>query len=153
REIVAKPENVFRFKRLLFAVLLIAGGLWFGYDGFIGYPKTNAELDRLIREDKVAEKEHNETKRQELAIKLKSYTFHNSTAIIVQKVLLFTLTPGGLIFAFVILRGSRGELRYADHTLHVPGHEPIALDKIISIDDARWEKKGISFVTYKKSDG
>ena len=126
-EIIAPPDSWFRKKWLLIGVALLAGAGWFLYDGYVGYPKQNAK---------------------ELA--LGHAPPNNETSIGLQKIIGYGLIPLGSILLMRALHLTRGQYRLTeDNTLHVPGHPPVPLDAIRSIDQAKWDRKGLAFIEYE----
>jgi hypothetical protein len=129
-EIVARAGRYYRNARYLMTVLFVGAGLWFAYDGWVGYPKHNARVDAgEIRETK-----------------------HTDTDIRLQRILGVALPVAGVLFLCWALYNSRGAYRLSGDTLHVPGHPPIPLDQIEELDKAKWDKKGIAYVNYRPSD-
>ena len=57
-----------------------------------------------------------------------------------------------MILAFA-LYNSRGQYRLRDEILNVPGHPPVPLDAITSIDKTYWDRKGIVFINYELPNG
>lgn len=124
--ITAGPGLEFRIRHLAVALLLIGGAAWCARDGYYVYPReieeARAKGQKLPHQDW-------------LAIPF------NRTAP-------FVLAPIGLYLAIRCLRLSRGRYHLEDDTLHVPGHPPIKLADIESLDMAKWDRKGIAEVTY-----
>jgi hypothetical protein len=46
---------------------------------------------------------------------------------------------------------SRGEYRMENGVVRVPGHPPVPLDKINSVNREMWDRKGIAYVDYDLS--
>jgi hypothetical protein len=129
-DIVARGATYFRMTRVGMLILLAGIGAWFLYDGFLNWPR---EFDLYT------------------ARHLKPP--HGWWDIFLNKLLGILLPPAG-VFALVWgWHQSRGEIRLSGRTLHVPGHPPIPLEKIDSIDKSRWDKKGIAIVEYVLDDG
>ena len=130
-EIVARAGSYYRNTRFILAAALVAMGLWFGYDGFIGWPREN----ELYKQDPTRHKQHSETD------------------IRLQKILAFTLPPLGLLMLVWTLYNSRGAYRLSGDTLSVPGHPPVPLDSIRQIDKRLWDRKGIAYLDYELAEG
>lgn len=129
-EIVARPSREYRIKRYLMVFILAGSGLWFMYDGYIGYPAENA----LIAEKKLEKKPH------------------SATDLAIQRWLgwLVPIGVGVLVFA---LYNSRGRYVLKDNVLNVPGHPPVPLEAIRSIDKTDWDRKGIAYINYELDNG
>src|SRR5438093_3796054 len=99
-EIVAEPEVGYRWKHLIMAILMIAGGLWFAYDGWINWPRQNETATKLEKELERAQREtkRDETKIADLSAQLKKNEKHNDASILLQKLLAFALPAFGLFW-------------------------------------------------------
>ena len=148
-EIVATPDVGYRWKHLVMSVLMIAGGAWFAYDGWINWPRMNQQAARVERELEAAQRAGNEPKKNELAVELRKYEKHNDASILIQKILAITLPSFGLVWGVWTLRATRGSYRLAGDTLHVPGHPPVTFNNIRRIDKRRWDRKGIAYLHYE----
>jgi hypothetical protein len=154
--IVARASNEYRLKRLVIIVMLIAGGLWFGYDGFVGWPGENQRIADLIKQQEAARKANDDSKVIQIGTQIKDIHGgipHTDTDIRMQKVLAFSLPPLGLFVLAWSLYYSRGIYRLQDNVLTVPGHPPIPLDAIRSIDRTDWDRKGIALINYELPNG
>jgi len=120
--IVAKAGRYYRIARYLMTLLLFAYGAWSIYDGFISWPNW-------------PQSHPNEKPKTD-------------ADILLNKVLGVALPPLGVIILLRALYLSRGECRLEDGVLHMPGHPPIPLDRIHSIDRELWDRKGIAIVEY-----
>jgi hypothetical protein len=150
--IVARPSHHYRdyrAKRLYMTIMLIAGGLWFAYDGYIAWPRENARIEQLKKDVEVARRANDEAKVRQLDVQLGKLEFRNDTSINTQKYLAIALPLLGLaVFAWSFYQ-SRGTYHLADNVLTVPGHPPVPLDAITSIDKTDWERKGIAYLHYE----
>jgi hypothetical protein len=69
--------------------------------------------------------------------------------LLIQKILCFSLPAIGLaVFAWSFYK-SRGSYHLAGNVLTVPGHPPVPLDAITSIDKTDWDRKGIAYLHYE----
>ena len=148
-EIVAYPEVGYRWKHLILSIIAIAGGLWFAYDGWINWPNQNQMAVKVEKQLERAQRDKDDKKAADLAAELRKYEKHNDASILLQKILAFTLPAFGLFWAVWTIKDTRGQLRLADGTLHVPGHPPIPFDHIRRIDKRKWERKGIAYLHYE----
>ena len=134
-EVTARAGSYYRKARYLICLVVLAAGLWFGYDGWIGYPNEAAAFEKLPPE------------KQALVVKPKT-----ALDIRIQRVLAIGLVPlSPLLLAFFIYR-SRGAYRLVGQTLSVPGHPPLTFDRIVEIDMSESARKGIAYVEYRLTD-
>jgi hypothetical protein len=125
-EIVARPDNWYRGKRLLLAVGMIVFGGWFAYDGWVKWPRENEEA----------------RSRGDLR------PVHSDLDLMIQKTLAIALPPLGLLWIARILYTSRGTYRLRDGQLSIPGHPEMPIEAITQINLERWDRKGIAVVDY-----
>ncbi|MDB5300773.1 MAG: hypothetical protein JWO87_2436 [Phycisphaerales bacterium] len=130
-EIVARAGRYYRNARYLLVTMMVGAGLWFAYDGWIGWPRERAHFYSLPADQ------------QRLLHKP-----HEDLDIALQKKLAFSLVPIGALLLGWFLYRSRGEYRLADGVLSVPGHPKVPLTSVRSIDKAKWERKGIARIEY-----
>ena len=57
-QIVALPDAGYRWKHYLMALLLIGGGFWFAYDGWVRWPANNKMADQATAQMEVAQNAH-----------------------------------------------------------------------------------------------
>ena len=126
-DIVARAGRYYRNARYLITTLALGAGLWFGYDGFYNYPKYTREFNEAPPARRVNMKNP-----------------ETETGILIQKIISITLISFTPAFVAFFLYRSRGEYRLLGNTLHVPGHPPIPLGAIDSIDKTLWDRKGIA---------
>lgn len=129
--IVARAGRYYRNARYLMVLLCLGLSGWFAYDGWIGWPRENAAAIQRGEE------------------KLPRSDFD----ILLQRILAGALPFAGLGILIRALHHSRGEYRLDGHTLHVPGHPPVPLDAITSIDKTKWDRKGIAYLHYELPGG
>src|SRR6266480_1087937 len=81
-EIVAEPEVGYRWKHLIMALLMIAGGLWFAYDGWINWPRMNEMAVKIEKQLEAAQHAKDDAKATELSKEKDKYIKHTSTDIL-----------------------------------------------------------------------
>lgn len=150
QEIIAEPDAGYRWKHLIMAVIMIAAGGWFAYDGWVHWPRENQLVDRVTVEFEAAQRGKDEAKIESLARELKSHEKHNDASILLQKFLAIALPLAGIAYGAWTLRVTRGSYRLAGETLYVPGHPPVSIAyDIRRIDKRRWDRKGIAYLHYE----
>jgi len=151
--VVAAPGRYYRNTRYLMTVLLIGMGLWFGYDGFVGWPKANENWEQLDQKRSAADKRNDHSEAERLREEQSKFKHHTDTDIRTQKMLAFALPPLAIILLIWALHNSRGEYRLEGTMLHVPGHPPVPFANITEIDKRLWDRKGIAYVSYDLGNG
>ena len=124
--IVAKAGRYYRVARYLMTLLLIGYGAWSIYDGFYSWPNWPQTHPREMP------KTH--------------------TDILLNQVLGVVLPPMGLVVLVWALYNSRGEYRLENGVVTVPGHPPVPLERIQSVNREAWDRKGIAYVEYDLSE-
>jgi hypothetical protein len=125
--IVARAGKYYRNTRYIMCSVLLLYGCWAIYDGFISWPTWG--LQGFGNHE-------NEKPKTWMDIKF-------------NQVLGTLLPPGAIVLLVYSLRNSRGEYRLEGNVVHVPGHPPVPLSKIVKIDRELWDKKGIAYIEYK----
>lgn len=151
--IVARAGSYYRRARYIMAALLIAGGLWFGYDGFYGWPEENRRHLEIKEQLDAATVAGDEEQAARFASELKEFSFHTEWDLMLQKILFIILPIAGIGVLIWTRYNSRGEYRLENDVLHVPGHPPVPLDQITRIDKQLWDRKGIAFIEYATPTG
>lgn len=152
--IVAIPDRKFFIKRMIIATVVLVVAGWFLYDGFVRYPARNQKFDDLTKQLEAANAAGDKDRASDVEHERKGMVEKTSDRdIFLNKLIGICLTPLALFLYAKFLRESRGELRLADDTVHVPGHPPVPIGAITGVQNARWEKKGIAFFTYRLADG
>lgn len=153
--IVARPSRAFFIRRMLVAVGVLAAGLYFIYDGHVGWPARNDSIRAVQAEIATAEKNRaDDAALAKLRAREKELgDFKSDMDIRVQKVLGYPLSLLGLYLLVRFLREGRGELRLENDTLHAPLHPPIPIASITGVNNVRWEHKGVAIFDYKLADG
>jgi hypothetical protein len=125
--IVARAGRYYRNARYLMVLLCLALAGWFAYDGWVAWPRENAQA-QLRGQEKLPRSDFD---------------------ILLQRLLGGALPFAGLGILLRALHHSRGEYRLDGQTLHVPGHPPVPLDAIRQIDKSKWERKGVARIDYE----
>jgi hypothetical protein len=154
--VVAGPGQYYRNMRYLMFVIFVAMGAWFGYDGWVAWPRMNQQIRQLNEQFTQANNSHDMPKVNALREQLNRLNGGKEKSdwdLGLQKMLAIALPIFG---AFVLVRAlykSRGEYRLEGTTLHVPGHPAVPFENITEIDRRLWDRKGIAYVYYDIGDG
>lgn len=154
-EIVARPGRYYRNTRYLMFVLLVGMGCWFGYDGWVGWPRENAVVEELRHEQRQAESQGaaGVEKLKQVNTELKNHKEHSHWDIMIQRVLACALPPLGLAMLLWALHQSRDAYRMRGTKISIPGHPTIDLSEVKSVNNDLWDRKGIAWVKYETADG
>jgi hypothetical protein len=152
--IIARGSGEYRIRRYLMTLLLVAGGIWFAYDGWKGWPSENQQIHDLNRQMDEADKAGNHDLYESIKSNdLTRKTPHTDLDIRWQKILAVALPIGGVLFLIWTLFNSRGAYQLQGSTLSVPGHPPVQLTEITEVDGSKWDRKGIAYVHYQTAGG
>ncbi len=151
--IVARAGRYYRNTRYLMAVLLVGMSAWFLRDGAVVWPRENRVIAGLEQQDKEAMERGDDAERGRLAAEKKKHVLRSDWDIRLQWILGLTLPPIGIGLLIWALRNSRGEIRLTGDLLSLPGHPPLTLADIKSVDNSLWDRKGIAYADYALSDG
>lgn len=168
-QLVAPASKTVRNKNLLIVVLCAVFAGWFGYDGWIGWPASNDKTVDAARNKYMGTipeqlKKHvqnwagwNESNYDEQKIVSEIITganintevkWHSPLDIIVQKVItvsLFVLTGVALWW---VLHCQKRCAAADDNALSPAPGLSIPWEAITKVDNTRWKKSGIVYVTY-----
>jgi hypothetical protein len=149
--IVARAGTYYRTTRYIMVLVLIACGGWFAYDGWYGYPKTNARIKQLDLELRQldAQRPRDDAGIHQREDERAKYKPQSDLDISIQKYLSVGLPIAGLLMLLWTLYHSRGVYRFSNQMLEIPGHPSLALEQITHLDQTLWERKGIAFIEYK----
>jgi hypothetical protein len=116
--------------------MLVGMGLWFCFDGFYNWPKQAREAALLPPSQQLNQEKP-----------------HSERDIFLNQLLGIALPIIGFLALAYFLRNSRGEYRLCGQTLHIPGHDPIAVESITLIDKSKWDRKGVARIEYERVAG
>ncbi|MBC7783147.1 MAG: hypothetical protein H7144_04845 [Burkholderiales bacterium] len=152
--IVATAGRYYRNARYIMVAAVLAFAIYFAYDGWRGYPElnrkiaeNNAAIDRTqaLPQPTDADRAHLDVLNKR---KIELGKDKTPTDIALQKALALSLPLLALGYLAFVIRRSRGEIRLENDTLTVPGHPPVQLSAITSVNNSAWKKKGIVYVAY-----
>ena len=155
--IVATTDRKFFIKRLIIALAVIGGGLYFLYDGYVGYPNHNKRIEEITAQVQQAQAARDQDRQATLEAERKGMSNggqrRSDRDILIQRIIGYVMVPIGLFLLTKFVRESKGELRLEHDTLHAPGHPPIPINALTGLNNVKWEKKGIALFDYKLPDG
>ena len=95
--IIARGGKYYRNTRYIMAAIMIGLGIWFGFDGYVNWPKSNEIHEQLERQRLAMKSQQNEVAAEELMEKENQYKRHTPLDIMFQKLLCFVLPPLGIL--------------------------------------------------------
>jgi hypothetical protein len=149
--IVARGSRDYRWRRYLFAAIVLGMGLYFAYDGWIGWPQRNTLIRQALAERDDAQDRGDSARVAELSTQLKALgDIKNDASILLQKLLGVGLPPLAVALLVMWVYRSRGAyvLDTDAAALRVPGHGVVELQHITQLDKSQWNRKGIAIVHY-----
>ena len=135
-DVAASGGGYYRNARFVLAVALFLYGIWSIHDGFFSWPRENAAAIAA-----------------EIAQGQDPKPRHSNADIQINDALGCALPPLSILLVIWTLYNSRGQIRLDGQTLTIPGHPPIPLSKVESVDKQRWDRKGIALVNYQLDNG
>lgn len=147
--VVARAGRYYRNMRYIMTAALFVFAAFFAYDGFKAWPARNAAIEETNTAFDAATTDEAKASLANRQRELGSPK--SDTDIALQKVLAFVLPLVAVGYLAFVLRRSRGEIRLENTTLFVPGHSPIPLASVTSVDSTLWKKKGIAVVNYTEA--
>ncbi|HUB24611.1 MAG TPA: hypothetical protein VL992_04205 [Tepidisphaeraceae bacterium] len=136
-DVVARAGKYYRNTRYILAAALFFWGLYNIRDGFFNWPAQNQHYAQVANA-------------RGLDPNAKP---HSDADILINQGLGILLPPLGIFLLVWMLRSSRGEIRLSNDVLSVPGHPPVPLIHIESIDKQKWDRKGIAMLSYRLDSG
>jgi hypothetical protein len=133
-DIVARADFQYRIRVYIFFLMFFGYGLWSLYDGFINWPRENAERAAMEARGERAPQQHNDM------------------SLMINRGLGILLTGISVpLFVWLMYR-SRGEYRLSGQTLAVPGHRAVSIDQIRKLDMTNFDRKGVAVAEYELPD-
>jgi hypothetical protein len=127
----AKGGRYYRNARLILAIGIFAFGMACIRDGYFKWPHDN-DVARQDGFDKAP---------------------HSDMDLLFNRVMGIGLPPLAVLLIFWARYNSRGEFRMSGQTVYAPGHPPVPLSRIDSLDKGNWDRKGVAVATYRLEDG
>lgn len=135
-DVVARADFQYRWRIYALFLLLFGWGCYSLLDGFVRWPRENEQLERMISEGKKPPRAP-----------------HSDNDIFLNQAMGVVFPVIAVVLLAWMMHRSRGEYRLSGQTLHVPGHPPVPLDRIKTLDKSRWDRKGIAAVEYELAGG
>jgi len=135
-DVVARADFQYRWRVYALFLLLFGWGCYSLLDGFVRWPRQNEAWEQMIAEGKKPPRAP-----------------HSDNDIFLNQAMGVTCPVIAVALLAWLMYRSRGEYRLSGQTLHVPGHPPVPLERIKTLDKSRWDRKGVAAVEYDLRDG
>jgi hypothetical protein len=160
----ARISSIWKKQKLFLAVLLIAFGGWFFFDGVIGYPRANERYKEWKRFHDAKQENEWSAHAKEKGWKPNEWpeflASHNLTAnppevaygpdkIAGQYGFGSATMVAGIIVLAYWLTQVRRVLRSDDAAVHTPAGTRVPFDAITGVGKKKWDSKGIATVRYE----
>jgi hypothetical protein len=145
---------------VIITLMFLGGGLWFVYDGLIGWPKAQARYQLVWQPQVVKTPDGDQEVQWDLRddwaqrlqdagldpnINPKDLKYHTDTDIMTQFIYAGLCVPVGLLALIWLLVNSRRQMLADDQGVKF-GSRRIDYSDVTDIDKARWASKGIAVV-------
>ncbi|MEM8735083.1 MAG: hypothetical protein AAGG44_12710, partial [Planctomycetota bacterium] len=155
----ANFQSSYLMRYAIMAAICIGAGLWFAYDGFIGYP-SNLPAARAYDEIRdVADAESRIAQWNELAQENgwskrppEKKAEEIESDIVGQYFWMAVCFLGGIPAVFYYLKSRGTWVESTEAGLKSSWGQEVSFDGVIQLDKKRWEKKGIAKASYMDGD-
>ena len=151
----AKIARHYQVRLLLISLLALFGGLYFLYDGLVGYPHLQAMYQQYqqIKQDYPQDYNQQWVKTaQERGWPREGPEYKSDTDILTQKIIAAILLPIGVLMLGRVLFNRGRWIAMNEQGLIDHAGRRVDFETITSLDESRWQRKGIAVVHYQ-SDG
>lgn len=131
------------------AVITLIGGLWFSYDGFIGYPHQQKVALAYMQFQKEGRVDQWPDYARGKGWTVTPESPKSNSDIWLQRLLGMAALPVGLIFGMATLRSLGRHVSCDDEGLSTPAYPKVPFEAITKLDKSRWQKKGIVIVHFE----
>ena len=148
-QIKAAINPGYMIRLVVVAIITLIGGLWFSYDGFVGYPHQQKVALAYVQfqEEGRVNQWPGYAKSQGWAVTPE--TPKSDSDIWLQRLLGAVALPIGLVFGLATLRSMGRYVACDDEGIFTGSSPKVPFDAITQIDKSRWQKKGIVVVRYE----
>lgn len=154
-ELVASISLNYRWRLMAVGMMFLLFGVWFSYDGAVGYPKHNQKVGKF----KELSQDQNEPKVWQAYAQEQGWSDEDpgseksETDILTQFLIGAACAPVGGFFMVVWFSSRKRWIRSDGQTLTTSWGSEVSFDAIRSVDSRRWRKKGIAVVQYQDGQG
>lgn len=134
-------------RQSLITLFTLALGLWFFYDGKVGFPKKNERF--LARQEfKGSDDDWAEYAKSRGWPKRTPERLYKKADIAMQYVLGTISFTGGLLALRLLLKGRNASVSSDSDAYYAENGTRVPFESISAIDKRKWDSKGIAVVTY-----
>ncbi|MFP4143987.1 MAG: hypothetical protein ACLFV3_02485 [Phycisphaeraceae bacterium] len=157
----ANMSKGYRWRLAAIGLMCFLFGLYFLYDGWIGYPGHNAAIQESIDAREQLREEHADApdfgllweqhaRENDLLVDANEKQLKSPLDITTQYIFAVILIPIGLVFGWSWLAAGSRWVAAEEEGLRTSSGEFVPWDAVQSIDRSRWKTKGIAVVHYEK---
>ncbi len=148
----AKIARHYQVRLLIISLLALLGGLYFLYDGLVGYPHEQAMYLEYKQVKDTYPEDYNERWpdiARDRGWSLEVPEYKSDMDILTQKIIAGILIPIGALILFRLLLNRGRWVAMDEQGLTDYTGRTIPFDAITELDESRWQRKGIAVVHYK----
>lgn len=131
------------------AIITLIGGLWFSYDGFVGYPHQQKVAQAYMQFQEEGRVDQWPEFAKENGWSVTPESPKSDSDIWLQRILGMVAMPIGLIFGMATLRSLGRYVSCDQDGLSTNKYSNIPFDAITKLDKSRWQKKGIVIIQFQ----
>ena len=148
-QIKAATNPGYMIRLVVVTVITLIGGLWFSYDGFIGYPhQQKVALEYVqFQEDGRVDQWPEHAKSQGWAVTPQMPK--SNSDIWLQRLLGGVALSIGIVFGLASLRSMGRHVACDEEGISNKVYPKVPFDAITKLDKSRWQKKGIVVVQFE----
>ncbi|MCC6679622.1 MAG: hypothetical protein IT445_01860 [Phycisphaeraceae bacterium] len=142
----------YQVRLLIIGLLALLGGLYFLYDGMVGYPHEQAMYLEYQKVKEANPEDYNQRWiefARERGWSQEVPEYKSDMDILTQKIIAGILIPIGVLILLRLLLNRGRWIAMDEQGLTDHAGRSVAFDAITHLDETRWQRKGIAVVHYK----
>lgn len=133
---------------MVVAIITLIGGLWFCYDGFIGYPHQQKVALAYMQFQEEGRVDQWPAFAKEKGWTLSPESPKSNSDIWLQRILGMVALPIGLMFGLSTLKSMNRYVACDEDGITTNKYPKVPYDAITKLDKSRWQKKGIVIIHF-----
>lgn len=154
-EIEAKLSKTWRNRQLMIAAFLAAFGLWFIYDGALGWPaknKVHAAYEQMKEEGRTTAEWEEYSRKMGWPRKPPEHAY-DADQIRQQFYLAGLAFAGGATALVILFLSSKRTVRADEEAAYGEKNQRVPFSSVTAVDKKKWDSKGIAIAHYRSQDG